>query len=332
MGPNEFDPQRSLQVLHMTVFSQSFSPCGKFLAAGNNYGEIGVFSLSAALGPEATEDSKTPIVTFKAHDGPVYSLLSTDSQLLSAGNGEVRAWNWAELVEEGDKAVWSRKPQYKTSLEVPEINAMIINTKDNSLLMAGGDNKIHVMDLESGDFKMVLEGHSDYIHCLALRDSAGECLSGSEDGAVRIWDFRTGRQVHSIEVFKYQECSRPQYGKYISCLTTDSDWMLCGGGPSLSLWHLRSVTPTTVYPVPGCQREACFHQDLVLSVGDGPFVSHCHLSGDVKARIPCTPPSLYSMRLNYSSQEHRVLSVAGSSGKIDIFTNFGYRAFSLTFT
>ncbi|KAK1151921.1 hypothetical protein AOXY_G31726 [Acipenser oxyrinchus oxyrinchus] len=113
MGPNEFDPQRSLQVLHMTVFSQSFSPCGKFLAAGNNYGEIGVFSLSAALGPEATEDSKTPIVTFKAHDGPVYSLLSTDSQLLSAGNGEVRAWNWAELVKKGSKAVWSRKPQYK---------------------------------------------------------------------------------------------------------------------------------------------------------------------------------------------------------------------------
>jgi len=32
-----------LQRLHMSVFSQSFSPCGRFLAAGNNYGEIAVF-------------------------------------------------------------------------------------------------------------------------------------------------------------------------------------------------------------------------------------------------------------------------------------------------
>jgi THO complex subunit 6 len=32
-----------VQHLHMSVFSQSFSPCGRFLAAGNNYGEIAVF-------------------------------------------------------------------------------------------------------------------------------------------------------------------------------------------------------------------------------------------------------------------------------------------------
>lgn len=33
----------SPQLLHMSVFSQSFSPCSRFLAAGNNYGEIAVF-------------------------------------------------------------------------------------------------------------------------------------------------------------------------------------------------------------------------------------------------------------------------------------------------
>ena len=29
----------------------------------------------------------------------MFSLLSTDSQLLSAGNGEVSAWNWSELIK-----------------------------------------------------------------------------------------------------------------------------------------------------------------------------------------------------------------------------------------
>lgn len=92
---------QALQRLHMTIFSQSVSPCGKFLAAGNNYGQIAIFryscpcsplsmssgtwlpgglmppssdtqaplplpfSLSAALSSEAKEESKKPMVTFQ---------------------------------------------------------------------------------------------------------------------------------------------------------------------------------------------------------------------------------------------------------------------------
>ncbi|XP_061445873.1 THO complex subunit 6 homolog isoform X4 [Rhineura floridana] len=250
--PITMDIQRSLELLHMTVYSQSISPCGKYLAAGNNYGEIAIFSLSAALSSEAKEESKKPAVSFVAHDGPIYAMVSTDRQLLSAGNGEVKAWNWSEIVKKGCKEAWSRRPPYGSSLEVPEINSLQLNLKDNSLLMAGGDCSIHMMDLESGAFTHEYQGHTDYIHCLALRDQLRECLSGSEDGTVRLWDLRTGGQVQSIEVHKYEECSRPQNGKWIRCLATDSDWM--------------------------------------------------------------------------------VLTAAGSSHCIDVFTNFGYRAFSLTFT
>uniref|UniRef100_A0A8C2AC86 THO complex 6 n=1 Tax=Cyprinus carpio TaxID=7962 RepID=A0A8C2AC86_CYPCA len=289
-------------LLHMSVFSQSFSPCGRFLAAGNNYGEIAVFSLSAALSPDASEASQKPILNFTAHDGPVFSLLSTDTHLLSAGNGEISAWSWAELIK-----------------------------KDNSLIVGGGDNNIHIMDMETGIFKSVLKGHTDYIHCLCFKEREEEILSGGEDGAVRIWDARTNRPVHCIEVFKYEECARPQFGKWISCLATDSDWMLCGGGPSLSLWHLRSMSPTSVFPLPGCQREAVFYQDLIMSVGEGPHVSHCLHGGTVKAQIPCTPSSLNTLALNLKNTEHRVMTVGGSSHQIDVFTNFSYRAFSLSF-
>ncbi|XP_016121368.1 THO complex subunit 6 homolog [Sinocyclocheilus grahami] len=143
-----------VELLHMSVFSQSFSPCGRFLAAGNNYGEIAVFSLSAALSPDASQASQKPILNFTAHDGPVFSLLSTDTHLLSAGNGEISAWSWAELIKKSTKAAWTRKPSYETSLEIPEINAMIINPKDNSLIVGGGDNNIHIMDMETGIFKV----------------------------------------------------------------------------------------------------------------------------------------------------------------------------------
>uniref|UniRef100_A0A7N6B5M7 THO complex 6 n=1 Tax=Anabas testudineus TaxID=64144 RepID=A0A7N6B5M7_ANATE len=322
------------QLLHMSVFSQSFSPCGRFLAAGNNYGEIAIFSLSAALSPDATNLSQKPVLLFTAHEGPIFSLLSTDCHLLSAGNGEISAWSWTELIKKVQITVKDNFFFFfsgQQNLEIPEINSMIINPRDNSLVVGGGDNNIHIMDLEHGAFKSVLHGHSDYIHCITVREREGEILSGGEDGAVRIWDSRTGQSVHCIEVYKYEDCARPQYGKWISCVTTDSDWMLCGGGPSLSLWHLRSLSPTSVFPLTGCQRQAAFYQDMILAVGEGPFVSHCLLGGEVKAEIPCTPQSLNTLQLNTNSTEHRVLTVGGSSDHIDVFTNLSYRAFSLSF-
>lgn len=78
-------------------------------------------------------------------------------------------------------------------------------------MFGGGDNNVHILDLEHGVFKVgprrrgniasrrpmltfvrlcsqsVFRGHSDYIHCLSVREREGEVLSGSEDGAVRMW-------------------------------------------------------------------------------------------------------------------------------------------------
>lgn len=92
--------------------------------------------------------------------------------------------------------------------------------QENSLILAGGDCQLHTMDLETGAFTVscgagvagggggrrgggwplpgscpdtalslqrALRGHTDYIHCLALRERSPEVLSGGEDGAVRLW-------------------------------------------------------------------------------------------------------------------------------------------------
>ncbi|XP_021239520.1 THO complex subunit 6 homolog [Numida meleagris] len=274
-------PRRARELLHMSVLSQSPSPCGRYLAAGNNYGEVALFGLAAALGAGATEESKKPLLCFRAHRGPVYALACGERQLLSASDGEVRAWNWADLAKKGCKEVWTRRPPCRSSLEVPEINSLQINHRDNSLVMAGGDGVVRVMDLETGTFT---------------------------------------------------ECSRPQHGKWIRCLATDSDWMVCGGGPALTLWHLRSVTPTTVFPLPPGQQHVLFHQDLVLACGQGPALHQLQLSGELRGRVPCTPPALRCLCLHPPAPEHKVLTAAGNSPKIDVFTNLGYRAFSLAFT
>ncbi|XP_072409762.1 THO complex subunit 6 homolog [Chiloscyllium punctatum] len=112
MAAPMMETQRKLECLHMTIFSQSFSPCGRYLAAGNNYGEVGIFSLASALSMDATEESQKPIFTFRAHDGPVYSLVSTSRQLISSGTGDIKGWNWNELIKKGCKEAWSRRPAF----------------------------------------------------------------------------------------------------------------------------------------------------------------------------------------------------------------------------
>ncbi|XP_071657417.1 THO complex subunit 6 isoform X3 [Patagioenas fasciata] len=285
--------QRARQLLHMSVLAQAAGPGGKELAAGNNYGEIAVFSLSAALSADAKEENKRPLGLFQAHSAPVYALLGTERLLLSASDGECKAWSWAELGRKGCREVWTRRPPYRNTLEVPEITSLELNTRDHSLVLAGGDGTIWVMDLETGTFTAALSGHTAVVHCLALRDPQPQLLSGGEDGTVRLWDLRTGTQVQLIEVHKYQECSRPQLGKWIRCLATDGDWM-------------------------------------VLSGGRGPLLHQFHLSGDARGRVPVSSPALRSLALAPRHQ-HTVLTAAGNSPKIDVFTNLGYRAFSLAF-
>lgn len=51
-----------------------------------------------------------------AHDGPVYSMVSTDRHLLSAGDGEVKGWLWAEIL----KKVGSLEPGKEPSLTTSE--------------------------------------------------------------------------------------------------------------------------------------------------------------------------------------------------------------------
>lgn len=41
-------------------------------------------------------------------------------------------------------------------------------------------------------------------------------------------------------------------------------FQVCGGGPKMSLWHLRSMTTTTVFDTPNvCQKTVQFYEDTV---------------------------------------------------------------------
>lgn len=328
----------SRKLLHTTVFAQCYSPCGKYLAAANNYGQIALFSLPSALAPEASDATLKPVYVFEAsEDGAIFTLASTDTLLISGGNGPIKAWKWSDILSQSPRVLWSWNIPKKGPFSQPEINSIVVNTgEDKNEVFAGcGDNNIYIWDLESGQQKVTLSAHENYIHSLALKNG-NTCASASEDGTVKIWDTRSPSEpMHNIEPFKNEICSRPKFGKWLGCVAMDSmdDWLVCGGGPSLSLWHLRSLTATTVFDTPGsCQQCVMFYEDSIISAGSKGVVNHWSVNGEQRMEVPCTPSSVFSLSVNTSSTSNKVLGATGNSSKVDIFTNFGYKAFSFVFS
>ncbi|KAK3604043.1 hypothetical protein CHS0354_006722 [Potamilus streckersoni] len=275
-----------------------------------------LYSLEAALAPAATDITKNPIYTFKAsEDGSIYCLISTDTLIISASNGTISAWKWSDVLSRAGKVLWTITIPKRRPFFTPEVNSIYINSKADmaSHLFAGcGDNNIYVYDIETGQEVHCLQGHTDYVHAVTKKND-NECVSASEDGTVRIWDYRTaGESTLVLQPYKHE---------------------ICGGGPRMSAWYLRSLTMSATFDTPGaCQQFIMFNEDTVISAGTEAFVNHWYMNGDCKSRVPCTPTSVFSVAINRESENNRVLCVAGSSATIDVCTNFGYKAFGLSFT
>lgn len=331
---------------YTTVYAQVFSPCGKFVAAANNFGSIAVFNVSKLLNcdsllEEHEVDLRLPVYSFKAHDGPIYALEATEDFLISAGTGDILGWSWKDLLNKSAKVIWAVSIPEGTSIGKSETNALLLNKTDDLLnLYAGcGDNKVYSFDLVAQKLKGKFTGHVDYVHCLGKTNSSNndgknEVWSGGEDGLVLAWDTRRGGEpVRRFEPAKNELCSRPSFGKWIGCVAIDGndEWMICGGGPDLSMWHLRSMSCTQTFPtVDCCAMSAAIHEDIILSGGTEAAVYCWSFAGDEESKIPTSALAVYSL-VTRDTPEHKILSVSGSSSNIDICSNFKYKDFSLTF-
>ncbi len=107
---------------------------------------------------------------------------------------------------------------------------------------------------------------------------------------------------------------------------------VCGGGPHLSLWHLRSLTPTSVFDVGSTKHHhAMFYQDTVnlhtsmfvwyadcfkCSVWlkpeqlDGVILHHCCCAGDTPSPLPCCTWYKPSLSLDANNRPCHFISLA----------------------
>lgn len=182
----------------------------------------------------------------------------------------------------------------------------------------------------TGFFDRSYEGHTDYIHSLSTVD--GKLASASEDGSVRLWDSRSSQFLDVIYPHKNDEIKRPEFGNWIGAVCMNDDWLVCGGGPSLSLWHLRMMNPLRV--LSGTEDKgihvAQFIDDKIFAGGTAPFFSQLSYDNELCSKIQTSSNTIYCC--SYQQSPVQMLILGGNSNKIDVCTNLSYRDFILSFS
>jgi THO complex subunit 6 len=230
----------------------------------------------------------------------VYCLTSAGTEgepvLVSGGDDAIRVWSWASLQAavltggaipgpRGDLVPPQEEGGRGERQAVAETNGLVWDSDASVLYGATGDSCAYGWDLGSGEVVSTLRGHTDYLHCIAQRESTREVVTGSEDGTVRFWDARATTSTASITPVVG---AGPRAG-WVGALSISPDdvWLVLGGGACAGMvYNLTLKTPAAVLPT-GAPIHALAHNPdgSVLSGGASPALLRWSHSARLQSRV-----------------------------------------------
>lgn len=96
-------------------------------------------------------------------------------------------------------------------------------------------------------FKRVLAGHSESVNSVAISPDGRTLASGSVDNTAKLWDLRTGRQLHTFSLGG--KCYRGAFSSDVGCYIPNNSVAISSDGQTLTnfipyttlkLWNLRT--------------------------------------------------------------------------------------------
>lgn len=142
---------------------------------------------------------------------------------------------------------------------------------------------------------------------------------------MKTWDLRQSKVTNSLEPHTNAKLDRPQFGKWIGTVCANDDWLVCGGGPRASLYHLRTLECTTVFPFPDKVHVSGFLDDAgsVVIAGHHNHLFQYDFTGTTTAEIPVASPAIYSVV--WQNEPTKMMAIGGTSNEVDICQNFNYK-------
>ena len=84
----------------------------------------------------------------------------------------------------------------------PGVGSLTFTRDGQTLVVAGGDGKIRLLDPISGNVKKTLSGHTNAIYIATFSPDEKLLASSSRDLTARIWDVASGRELHKFSGFR----------------------------------------------------------------------------------------------------------------------------------
>ena len=124
------------------------------------------------------------------HDGPVTAMAIDPFGRFIVSGGQDKTLRFWDLAS----------ARVLKMLKFPSPVVAITLSSCNGLLLLGmEDGCVHLMDATTGVLVSKMEGHSGKVTALEFLQDTRRCISASEDGTLKIWSSKKGRNVRSIE-------------------------------------------------------------------------------------------------------------------------------------
>lgn len=84
----------------------------------------------------------------------------------------------------------------------PSVGSLAFSKDGKTLVVAGSDGKIRLLDAASGTVQRTLSGHSNAVYVAVLSPDEKLLASSSRDLTARVWDVASGRELHKFTGFR----------------------------------------------------------------------------------------------------------------------------------
>ena len=170
--------------------SLAFSPDGKQLASGYQYGSVRLWDLAETLASNEINTAE-PAQTIRIGDVALVSLAwSPDGKRLAVGSADYRI-TLLDLI--------NRKVLRSYVGHDGEVTALAFSPDGSRLASASHDRTVKVWDSSSGKELLTLAGHSGPVEAVAYAADGKSIASAIDKTHIRLWDASTGKTLRTLD-------------------------------------------------------------------------------------------------------------------------------------
>ena len=218
------------QANRVRIFSVAFSPDGKTVASGGSDNMIKLWDV----------ETKQNIATLTGHESIIFSVaFSPDGRILASGSQDDTVKLW--YVETGEEVKLKDGTTIRSgSIAFSPDGATLASASADRF--GGTPGAVTLWDIETGKDLATLHGHTERVPAVAFSPDGTTIASGLRDGTVKLWNAKTGENIHTY-----------RGGGYAVAFSPDGKTLAARSWKDIKLWEVATRKKTSTISIGGEQ-------------------------------------------------------------------------------